>query len=210
MKGLSQRMDDKLATLKDGKPGAPGKDGEPGKKGEPGQPGAPGQSIQGPPGKDGSPDMAEDIRNKLELLEGDDRLDKKAIRGLDTLEADIKEAKSIRITPGRSLLQLKVDGVKKGAIQYLNLIAGTGITLSYASSNGRNDITITATGTASLSPITVTGDVDDSNTSFTAASTPNLVIVNGASYRDGHGATIVGTAITLDNPVGSGGDIYCL
>ena len=36
--------------------------------------------------KDGSPDSAEDIRNKLELLEEDERLDKKAIKGLDEIE----------------------------------------------------------------------------------------------------------------------------
>jgi len=35
------------------------------------------------PGKDGSPDSAEDIRNKLELLDGDERLDKSAIKGLE-------------------------------------------------------------------------------------------------------------------------------
>jgi anthranilate phosphoribosyltransferase len=30
--------------------------------------------------------------------------------------------------------------------------------------------------------------------------------VNGTSYRNGHGVTISGTTITLDNPVGTGGD----
>lgn len=155
-------------------------------------------------------DNPEEIRNKLELLQGEERLDKSAIKGFDELEKSVTEAKSIRISPGRSLLQLYVDGSKKGAIQYLNLIAGTGITLSYNQAYGRNDVTITATGTASLSPIAVTGTVDDSNTSFTAASTPNLVIVNGASYRHGHGVTISGTSITLDNPVGTNGDIYAL
>ncbi len=34
------------------------------------------------PGKDGSPDTAEDIRNKLELLDGDERLDAKYIKNL--------------------------------------------------------------------------------------------------------------------------------
>lgn len=61
--------------------------------------------------------------------------------------------------------------------------------------------------TGSTTPIVISGTVDDSNTSFTAASVPNLVIINGASYRNGHGVTISGTAITTDAPVGSGGDI---
>lgn len=34
-------------------------------------------------GKDGSPDTPEQVRNKLEQLDGDDRLDKSAIKGLD-------------------------------------------------------------------------------------------------------------------------------
>ncbi len=46
--------------------------------------GAPGQDskIPGPPGKDGSPDTAEQIRDKLELLQGDERQDKSSIRGI--------------------------------------------------------------------------------------------------------------------------------
>ena len=36
--------------------------------------------------KDGSPDTPADIRNKLETLEGDNRLDKSAIRGIEDIE----------------------------------------------------------------------------------------------------------------------------
>lgn len=36
--------------------------------------------------KDGSPDTPSDIRNKLETLEGDNRLDKSAIRGIEDIE----------------------------------------------------------------------------------------------------------------------------
>jgi hypothetical protein len=57
---------------------------EKGDKGDRGEKGDRGDA--GPAGKDGSPDMAEDIRNKLELLEGDERLDKSAIKGLDDIE----------------------------------------------------------------------------------------------------------------------------
>lgn len=41
-----------------------------------------------PPVKDGSPDTAEDIRNKLELLQGDERLDVDYIRGVEELIDD--------------------------------------------------------------------------------------------------------------------------
>ncbi len=62
-------------------------------KGDTGETGP--QGPQGEAGKDGSPDSAEDIRNKLELLSGDERLDRASIRGLDELPtpqdfADVK------------------------------------------------------------------------------------------------------------------------
>ena len=66
---------------KDGKDGAQGPIGPKGKDGKNGERGPIGP--KGKDGKDGSPDTAENIRNKLESLIGDDRLDKKAIRGLE-------------------------------------------------------------------------------------------------------------------------------
>lgn len=84
--------------------------------------------------------------------------------------------------------------------------AGTGVTINTA--NGVKTISV---GAAGLSVLTATGTVDDSNTIFTFASTPTLVVVNGVSYRNGHGVTIAGTTATLDNPVGTNnGDIYAL
>ena len=157
-------------------------------------------------------DGPEEIRNKLELLNGDERLDKTAVKGLDILEEQLKIVAARPITRGGTPqgIRLYVDGGKKGLAQYINLIAGTGISLSYAIANGRNDITISATGTVALTPITMTGTINDTNTSFTASSTPTIVIVNGTAYRHGKGVTISGTSVTLDNPVGTGGDIYGL
>lgn len=155
-------------------------------------------------------DTAEEERDRLESLKGDDRLDKSAIKGFDAVEADIIGLKSRYIGPGRSLLQLYINSAKKGAVQYINLIPGSGIALTYAHTGGRNDVTISATGSVALTPIAMTGTIDDSNVSFTAASTPTIVIVNGAAYRDGFGCTIVATAVTLNSPVGSGGDLYGL
>lgn len=39
-------------------------------------------------------EAADEIRNKLEVLQGDERLDKSAIKGLDTLEAQLTEVKN--------------------------------------------------------------------------------------------------------------------
>lgn len=59
-----------------------------------------------------------------------------------------------------------------------------------------------------MSFLTATGDVDDSNTVFTFAEAPLLIVQNGAMYRNGKGVTISGTSATLDYPVGIGGDIF--
>jgi len=56
----------------------------------------------------------------------------------------------------------------------------------------------------------VTGMIDNSNTVFTFAKTPTIVVVNGASYINGFGVTITGTTATLDNAVGTGGSLYAL
>lgn len=61
-----------------------------------------------------------------------------------------------------------------------------------------------------FSVITVSGAINDSNKIFTTSTAPTLVNVNGTFYRNGHGVTISGTNITLDNPVGTGGDIYAV
>ena len=86
-----------------------------------------------------------------------------------------------------------------------NVRAGSGIALT---TNNIGAKVISATGGFSI--ITVTGTVDDSNTSFTAASEPSVVMVNGQGLRNTKGVTISGTSITLDSPVGTGGDIYAL
>jgi hypothetical protein len=74
------------------------KDGKQGEKGDKGD--------KGDVGPAGSPDMAVDIRNKLELLEGDERLDMKAIRGL---EEELKD-KGTGKTAGGGLSRHVADG----------------------------------------------------------------------------------------------------
>lgn len=63
LQGMEQVIKDRLATLKDGKDGMPGE--------------------MGLPAANGSPDTGVEIRNKLEHLTGEDRLDVSAIKGLD-------------------------------------------------------------------------------------------------------------------------------
>lgn len=82
-----RRVDKRLAQIKDGRDGKPGLDGRDGRDGRDGADGyTPIKGVDysdGKPGKDGSPDTAEQVRDKLSSLIGDDRLDSSAIKGLD-------------------------------------------------------------------------------------------------------------------------------
>ena len=111
---IHARVDAKLATVRNGIDGSAGAQGEPGSEGPLGP--------QGEPGRDGSPDMAEDIRNKLELLDGDERLDQKAIKGLledmEKLRAEIRSKPALRagrksVFVKRHNLTSQVDGSTK-------------------------------------------------------------------------------------------------
>jgi len=217
-KDLEAKIDARLAQIRNGKDGRDGKDGKDGRsikgdKGERGERGPVGFGLDGrdgKDGKDGSPDTGNQIIEKINRAT--DLIASEAVEGLEDFKKKMVEVRvERRGIFGRSLLQLYVDGSKKGAIQYLNLVAGNNVSLTYSTANGRNDIVISATGgSGSLSILTATGTVDDSNLVFTFASEPTLVVVNGTSYRDGHGVAISGTSATLDFPVGVGGDIYGL
>lgn len=85
--------------------------------------------------------------------------------------------------------------------------AGSGVTIT--NTNGTK--VISSTGGAALSIIAVAGTIDDSNVSFTAASEPTLLNVNGAFYQKTGGSytwTYVAGTITLNNPVGTGGQLF--
>lgn len=82
---------------KDGKPGKDGKDGFNGIDGKDGLPGRDGlDGLNGKDGKDGSPDTAEQVRDKLETLDGEDRLDAKAIKNLPKIVDDKIKVGGIR------------------------------------------------------------------------------------------------------------------
>ncbi len=163
--------------------------------------------IQLPEQKETLLDTPEDIRNKLEVLNGDERLKASAILGLEEIEKEVKEIKATPRIAGARGIVLYVNGVKKLLSAQTINITGSGVSYNFA--NGRNDITITG-GSGSLSVLAATGTVNDSNKTFTFASEPTLVIVNGATYRHGSGVTISTTTATLDNAPGFGGDVYGL
>jgi len=90
---------------------------------------------------------------------------------------------------------------------------GSGVTISASG----NALTATITGGGgSFTILTATGTIDDTNTAFSFASKPSIIVMNGISYRDGD--TIGGvTAWTWDvptltatmfSPAGTGNSIY--
>lgn len=68
-------------------------------------------------------------------------------------------------------------------------------------------VDLPATGVTILA---ATGTVDDSNTDFTFASEPTVIVVNGLIYRKDAGWSWSDPTATLASPVGTGGDIYGL
>lgn len=83
---MRKLIEEKIASVRDGIDGKDGKDGAKGEKGDKGDPGETG--LQG---IDGSPDTGIRIRDKLEKLLGDERLDVSAIKGLEKELDKIKQ-----------------------------------------------------------------------------------------------------------------------
>ena len=87
------------------------------------------------------------------------------------------------------------------------VIAGPGISIT-ETPDGNKKITNNGAG---ITPIAVTGTIDDSNKTFSAATQPTMLNINGAFYLKTGGAytwTWVATVITLNQPVGTGGSIF--
>mgnify|MGYP001609666735 FL=1 len=158
------------------------------------------------------PETSEMVRDKLETLKDNDRLDKSAIKGIDKLEENIKSARNVKIVGGGARgFQLYVDGAKKGAVNYVNLIAGTGVALSYNQASGRNDITISATPSP-VSILTPTGTVDGSNQTFVFSSAPQIIIVDGRPMQQtsSNGETNWTGTTTIVLALAPNSDIYGL
>ncbi len=116
---LRKSVDARLGELRgtDGKDGKNGFNGAMGPSGPRGEKG--GMGEKGKDGADGSPDSADDIRNKLELLDGQERLKIEAIRDLreelDLLEEKINKKVILVPTGGGG------GGTSSGGMQVYNI-----------------------------------------------------------------------------------------
>jgi len=100
------------------------------------------------------------IRDGLERLKGEERLDKSAIRGIETIEDDIKKIKA------------------QPAFKVINV----------GSSSDSSSSSSSATGAAT--PIAPTsGAINGSNTAFVFATEPKVISRDGITIRQGYGFT---------------------
>ena len=138
------------------------------------------------------------------------KVKKESVEGIEQMEEDISTIKTRPISiGGRQGIQLYINGTKRGLIQTINLIAGTGITLTYTRSYGRNDILIDATG-SSLTALTATGVINSVNTAFTFTQKPTYIISDGAWYRENSGWTWNAGLLTATMTIPPNDDIYGL
>lgn len=127
----------------------------------------------------------EQLRDKLESLEGDSRTDKSAIKGIEEIEEKIGklELRPIGGTFGGGTrgVQLYVGGVKKGLAYYFDFVAGPNMTISDSLVNGLHTITFTSTGGSGFTELPATETPDGSRTQFTfatASAQPSFLVVD--------------------------------
>jgi uncharacterized protein (DUF2267 family) len=113
------------------------------------------------------PQLGTAVRDGLELLKDDERLDASAIKGLDERLKELREAISSRPVGG--------------------LISSRYIPQTI---------------------LTTASTIDAQNLAFVFDKKPQIIYVNGAGYRENKGWSWSAKTATLDNPVGTGGDIY--
>lgn len=222
-----------------GEKGDVGEKGETGEQGLQGEPGPQGDSITGEQGPQGEPGPRgpRGMQGDEGLigppgprgLRGEKG--EKGDPGKDVTEVDpeklvkalksVPEAKKLDISDLRnyqSLLQKKGSGYKLEDQRYhgpgvTKIIAGSNITISSASpaTSGLGNVTISASGGATLNPQVPVGVIDGSNVTFTVTGTIQLLFLNGAFQTPaGTDYTLSGTTITYVNPPPTGSNHYAL
>ncbi len=232
--GLQQRVEDKvdakladhdtviktrLAEIKQPEPGKDGYtpikgvdyfDGEPGEDADPADEAALVAKIEAD-----LPSLGNAIRDGLELLKDDERLKVTALSGLEEeIRRLAAEFEGTGTTTGWGAHPLTIRGLGINIDKNTRVIdfRGAGLTSVTRSKDGVVTVTVGG-GSGTLSPIAVTGTIDDSNVTFTVASTPTFLVINGSIYQSTGGNitwSLSSSTLTLSSPVGSSGSIYGL
>lgn len=111
------------------------------------------------------------IRDALELLQGEERLNIEAIKGLQDTLNEIRDSAMRNVSLGGG------GGVSKNFV------------VDYVADNA---------GGGGHTFETPTGTINGSNTTFTVANTPAYIIINGVTYFEGHGYELSDLTITTD------------
>lgn len=217
---FQKTIDTFIATFKDRKDGKDGKDGAPGKPGVDGKDGRPGRDgsdgrdgIDGFDGKEGkrgpvghTPQHEWDgtkIRFQTEEGEWGEWVDLRGPIG------PAGQAYGPADMPGggmSGLYTIRGDGFRREGVT--ELYFGDNLTLTRTGNGVRVDAEAGGGGGGGgLDFETPTGDIDDTNVSFTVTETPLYLVVNGAQYFEGVHYTLATLVVTLFNPVGTGGFI---
>jgi len=156
------------------------------------------------------PKLGEPIRDALELLAGDQRLDKSAIRGLDELLEEIGKRKNQNIP--------YVGGIRYLS-QLVDILIGSDLADGHAivwdATNKRwKNGEVSGTSTINFADSeTPTGDVDGANTDFVLAHTPTAgslkVYLNGMRMSLTEDYTLATATITFLTAPDSGSIITC-
>lgn len=181
--------------------------GEKGEKGEKGDKGERGE--RGIDGKTPNLDTQNIARSVLAMLpfintekEEMDIDEKKLLEKLDK-KLNIKHIDGLEQTLSALKHQTERGYLHGGGVP--SLTAGSGVVLTPKSDGG---FVVTSTSGTPFEP--TSGTIDNSNVTFTFVTKPTLINVNGTFYREGKGWSWLAGTATLDNPVGTGGDIFAI
>lgn len=169
-------------------------------------------------------DKPTEVRDKLETLKGEDRLDISAIKGLGKRLSKLSDEivnRAIGILDSRtsflinkvSNLQNQVnnlpapgvgsghtiqdEGVNQTTRTNLNFV-GAGVTVTDDAGNNATKVTIPGGGSTTVE--TPVGSVNGVNAVFTVSAQPLWVVSDGITIFDGAGYTYSALSITLDSP----------
>ncbi len=155
----------------------------------------------------------EEIIDKLESREDDDRLDAKAIKGIKNYDDEIATLQNrtqllVQLTSGSSSggsgtggggHTIQDEGSSLTQRTKLNFV-GAGVTVTDDAGNDATKVTISGGGAGTTTVETPTGTVNSTNTAFTVTNEPLWVVSDGITYFDGAGYTYAALSITMDIP----------
>lgn len=132
-------------------------------------------------------DTGKEIIEKINDLkiEPELQIDKEHIKGLEEYDEVVKRSGRQGSDLGTVVTLeglIYVNGSKTDAKQ-INIIAGSGISITYNNLRGRGDITISSSSVGGL-VLQATGTVNGTNTIFTFTQKPSLIVTDGVAYQE--------------------------